>query len=350
MSKAIVGLLIVALECIAAPALALETCDACKHLACLKDKLQNLSEWIAGYGNLKAQLAVKVPQAFFDLTGMTQPERIAARALVASQSDEYGREVKKMEHDLTMSACGPTGSVTADTDPITCEINQASVDNGRSHAVCRELGERFQAHEDFHRAVCLKRNETTYTVPPDTDKRYGILMTMAGLAAEEMAAHQRDIDAIKPIVDKLQKHCGNFRFPPVSLRCVNVDAPGAHIETEILVTGKVCGDAAGKWRFRNSSVYTEQIKGVSNRVLRRTDPWHDMECVPARGEEDLRQDAIYRAGMEAGNAGGMSCTYEIGEGKLPDITLRNYPIRMCRGAKQEDIHVEVERTERCEPD
>jgi hypothetical protein len=89
--------------------------------------------------------------------------------------------------------------VAARTDPISCEIQSASLKSAMAAMPCKQLAEMIQAHEIHHAQECELRKHRS------SDRWPFKWPTPTGLAHEEAASYRTEAATIQKLIDKIQE-------------------------------------------------------------------------------------------------------------------------------------------------
>lgn len=334
----------------AGPIGALEACQACKHLECLKDNIRYNYARAAAYDGVAAELAVKIPAQVRDVSGMSPENRSQIIAFFQSQYAEYVAKRDGIEKIVAgVSECGqPARRIEATTTDGNCEINRASLDKMKSLEACQEIADGDEAHEQFHRTECLARKVKTYSLPGNQTPQPALVQSMAAVAGEEATAHRRQAAALQQVFDRLKNNCKLSFVNSTSFKC-NMVAPsgdGAIVSEVTVTSGEICGAPdSGRWSVKRHIESRIVGKGM-NMVIGRVDDTDDLACWDGQSAQAAQEQNVGEAYRDAGT---MICYFRLPSsfGAVPQMWIRNFPQKMCKGAVPETVMLTIKATEGC---
>jgi hypothetical protein len=336
-----------------------ESCDECKYLRCLKSTVQRKQALLGVYRGIQsfwgphAEYDMGSPQPVIDFSVLAEPKRSQVHVVVMSQLAQYAiMEAERTSRVPGAEGCGyPAGGSEVETNVLN-ECTTSGLVEAMGMQPCKELADLLAAHEGMHAAMCEARQKPKskgwdYIYVDKSGVRHTAhrppkIQTPYGAAASEIAAYRMEIDALKPIIDKLDRKCREISFKDVTIDCV-MSHPRCKVRMGQKLAGSACGDPV-KANWIITPQYFAEGCGIPS-TDRRGDKPFDNDCVTAGSDEEKRRAAIYAQGQGMGG-GGWMCVYS--DSPRPQITIRNFRMSLCQGPKEQKVTVDARVGGRCD--
>ncbi|MCE5194507.1 MAG: hypothetical protein LLF28_03480 [Nitrospiraceae bacterium] len=222
-----------------------ETCEQCKYIKCIKSFIKLREAYIKefqkaatekNWGNIE-----KEGEDFFDLSALISPEAKKEaidefnKQRVDFWSEFRTRIDRKLVEDVKKNCrIDVTGSLTAKTDPLFCQIDESSMKEVEKALPCKELYEASRIHESYHKTRCMERAEKL------KENKGPFIPTARGEVKEDMEAYAQQIKILKVLLEKITKtkngcwRCGKTQeIYPDKKEC-NINCPNVRLGGNIM--------------------------------------------------------------------------------------------------------------------
>ncbi len=218
-----------------------ETCVQCKYIPCIQTfikvrqayvKTMENDAFVKGWGDLGG-----AGRNAFDLGQLDSKE--AKASAVEDFNEErkaYWREFdSKIDRGLMQELkknCGLTGALRAESDPVYCTTDPASMKRAADALPCRDLFKAVEFHESFHVTRCWERAKKL------KDGKGPYIPTVRGEVSEEVQAYRQEISVLKGLLKEITEkkqgcwRCGKTQqvfetAPECSATCPRVSLGGS---------------------------------------------------------------------------------------------------------------------------